>query len=187
MDSKKTKNKINNETVIKHNNDLNTKKKKPVITKKDMKNTYIDIDSNFDLLEKDLVKFKSEFTNFMIRFRQLRKEFRKYGKETTKKGRKNNMNDNLMVPKRKPTGFQVAVNLSKELCIFLNVSEDTKMNCSEVSRRMNIYFINNSLQEGVNIKLDKKLKDLLKPNKDEQITYFNLQKYLKKHYIKNNN
>ena len=120
----------------------------------------------------------------MVRFRQLRKEFRKYGKETTKKGRKNKMNDNLLVPKRKPTGFQVAVNLSKELCQFLNIEEDTKLNCSEVSRRMNIYFTNNSLQDGVNIKMDKKLKDLLKPEKDEQVTYFNLQKYLKKHYIK---
>ena len=160
---------------------------KEEVKKEVVKNTYIEIDEHFDFLEKDLVKFKSEFTDFMVRFRKLRKDFRKYGKDTTKKGRKTNMDNNLMVPKRKPTGFQVAVNLSKELCDFLNVSEDTKLNCSEVSRRMNIYFTNNSLQEGVDIKMDKKLKDLLKPGKDEQVTYFNLQKYLKKHYIKNKN
>jgi len=178
MDNKKGKNNRSEKSI---------NKKKPVVTKKDIQNNYIEIDSNFDSLEKDLVKFKSEFTSFMVRFRQLRKEFRKYGKETTKKGKKNNSDNNLIVSKKKPTGFQVAVNLSKELCEFLNISEDTKLNCSEVSRRMNLYFSNNSLQNGANITLDKKLKELLKPGKDDNITYFNLQKYLKKHYIKNNN
>mgnify|MGYP006419231219 FL=1 len=181
------KKKEQNEVVNKKITPVAIEEVKEEVKKEVVKNTYIEIDEHFDFLEKDLVKFKSEFTDFMVRFRKLRKDFRKYGKDTTKKGRKTKMDNNLMIPKRKPTGFQVAVNLSKELCDFLNVSEDTKLNCSEVSRRMNIYFTNNSLQEGVDIKMDKKLKDLLKPGKDEQVTYFNLQKYLKKHYIKNKN
>ena len=37
---------------------------------------------------------------------------------------------------------------------------------------------------GININLDSKLKSLLQVEKDVQLTYFNLQHYLSRHYIK---
>ena len=139
------------------------------------KNKFETIDEIFDLLEKELVKCKSDIMQTMVNFRKLRKEFRKYGKEMEKK---------KVEKKPKKTNYQEAFNISEELSTFLNVDKDIKLNCSDINRRMNIYINNNNLQEGVNITLDKKLKDLLKPEKKENVTFFNLQTFLKKHYIK---
>jgi hypothetical protein len=138
-------------------------------------NKYTPIDENFDILEKELVKCKSDIMQIMVKFRKLRTEFRKYGKEMEKKKVKKKQNT---------TNYQESFNISEELSTFLNVDKDIKLNCSEINRRINIYINKNNLQDGVNIKLDKKLKDLLKPGKKENITLFNLQIFLKKHYIK---
>ena len=48
------------------------------------------------------------------------------------------------------------------------------------------YISNHKLQDMTNRKriiLDDKLRNLLKPNGEEEITYFNLQKYLNAHFI----
>ena len=137
-------------------------------------NKYTPLDKNFDILEKELVKCKSDIMQIMVQFRKLRKDFRKYGIEMEKK----------KLGKNQKTNFQESFNISEDLSTFLNVDKDLKLNCSEINRKMNIYINNNNLQEGVNIKLDKKLKDLLKPEKKENITFFNLQTFLKNHYIK---
>ena len=133
---------------------------------------YTPIDENFDLLEKDLLKCKKDIMDIMVKFRKLRKEFRKYGKDMEKN-----------IKPKSNTNYQKSFNISEELSSFLNLDKDIKINCSEINRRINIYISNNNLQDGINIKLDKKLKELLKP-KNKNITYHNLQIFLKKHYIK---
>jgi chromatin remodeling complex protein RSC6 len=57
----------------------------------------------------------------------------------------------------------------------------------EVSKEINAYITANQLKDkvqGRQINPDAKLAKLLKIGKDETLTYFNLQKFLKIHFIK---
>jgi chromatin remodeling complex protein RSC6 len=54
-----------------------------------------------------------------------------------------------------------------------------------VTREINAYIRNNSLQDkenGRRINPDTKLKSLLKLKKGEELTYFNLQRYMSPHF-----
>jgi DNA topoisomerase-3 len=58
---------------------------------------------------------------------------------------------------------------------------------TEVSKEINQYIRANSLQDKSNgriIKADAKLKKLLNLADGDELTYFNLQKYMKHHFIK---
>jgi chromatin remodeling complex protein RSC6 len=70
---------------------------------------------------------------------------------------------------------------------FLGKTVGTEMARTEVSREINAYIQQNSLQDKANgrkIHPDAKLSQLLKLNKDDELTYFNLQRYMKHHFIK---
>lgn len=58
---------------------------------------------------------------------------------------------------------------------------------TEVSKEINNYIRTNKLQDASNgrkIIPDSKLKTLLNIKDDEELTYFNLQRYMKHHFIK---
>jgi chromatin remodeling complex protein RSC6 len=58
---------------------------------------------------------------------------------------------------------------------------------TEVTREINVYIRANKLQDvnnGRKINPDKKLATLLKLNKDDELTYFNLQRYMSSHFPK---
>jgi chromatin remodeling complex protein RSC6 len=55
---------------------------------------------------------------------------------------------------------------------------------SEVTKRVNIYAAEHNLKNGQKITLDAALKDLLNPPDGIDITYLNIQRYMKEHYIK---
>ena len=66
---------------------------------------------------------------------------------------------------------------------------DSKLARTEVTQYLIQYIKDNNLQWTENrkiIKPDSKLKKLLKPAKNEYVTYFNLQKLMNKHFIKKN-
>jgi len=96
--------------------------------------------------------------------------------------RKRRKNEN-----RAPSGFIKPCPISVELAKFLQKDAGTEMARTEVSKEINQYIVANSLRDKTNGRViipDKKLTALLKVGKDEQLTYFNLQKYLKPHFIK---
>ena len=77
--------------------------------------------------------------------------------------------------------------ISDELIEFLGKEKDTMMSRVEVSKEISAYITANQLKDRVSgrqINPDAKLAKLLKVGKDEVLTYFNLQKYLKVHFIK---
>ena len=89
-------------------------------------------------------------------------------------------------PNRPKTGFAKPTKLSPDLCDFLGVSHDTEIARTEVTRLINNYIKDKSLQDPVNkrqIKLDEKLHKLLNPPAGEVVTYFTLQSYMKVHFI----
>jgi upstream activation factor subunit UAF30 len=87
----------------------------------------------------------------------------------------------------KNNGFNREQQISEELRAFLGLPEGQLVSRSQVTRSVNKYVKDNGLKHPDNgrvLILDQKLKDLLKPPKDVEITYLNLQKYLSPHYIK---
>ena len=90
-------------------------------------------------------------------------------------------------PNRQPSGFVKPSVISDELIKFLGKEAGTMMSRVEVSKEINAYITTNQLKDKVSgrqINPDAKLAKLLKVGKDEVLTYFNLQKYLKVHFIK---
>jgi upstream activation factor subunit UAF30 len=87
---------------------------------------------------------------------------------------------------RAPSGFCKPTKISKELCEFIGKNEGTEISRVEVSRSLNDYIRKNKLQDihqGRKIVPDEKLKILLDIKHGEELTYFNLQRYLSKHFI----
>jgi len=88
---------------------------------------------------------------------------------------------------RAPSGFVKPTRISDELAKFLGKSVGTEMARTEVSKEINRYILANKLQDEKNgriIHADSNLTALLKLNRDDELTYFNLQRYMKHHFIK---
>ena len=87
----------------------------------------------------------------------------------------------------KNNGFNRKQAISEKLRKFLDLPEGELVSRSTVTRAINKYVTENSLKHPDNgriLMLDDKLKDLLQPPEDVQITFLNLQKYLSPHYTR---
>lgn len=85
----------------------------------------------------------------------------------------------------KPSGFAKPGYISPELCNFLGKPFGTEMARTDVTRYLTTYIREKGLQNKDNRKqiiCDDALQGLLKPQKNDVITYFNLQSYMKRHY-----
>lgn len=75
--------------------------------------------------------------------------------------------------------------ISPALCNFIGVIEGTEMARTEVIKFVNKYIKEKELQDNNNKKVivpDAKLQTLLQSKNSDEITYFNLQTYMKPHY-----
>jgi len=87
----------------------------------------------------------------------------------------------------KNNGFNRKQAISEKLRKFLDLPEGELVSRSTVTRAINKYVTENSLKHPDNgrlLMLDDKLKNLLQPPDDVQITFLNLQKYLSPHYTR---
>jgi len=129
----------------------------------------------------DIGVFKMQLTVMQQRIKDLEKNFKKQVKIIKK-----NINKNKNKGPRKPSGFAKPTPVSKELCEFMNKNEGTELARTEVTRALVSYIKENNLQNKENSKIiqaDEKLKCLLDLNDSDELTYFNLQKYMNKHFI----
>lgn len=104
----------------------------------------------------------------------------KIAQKLSSKKRRNNGN-------RKPSGFIKPTRISDELAAFLGKTIGTEMARTEVSKEINTYIQSHGLQDksnGRKINPDAKLTQLLKISKEDELTYFNLQKFMKHHFVK---
>ena len=107
------------------------------------------------------------------------KDFKINQKATSKKSKRSG--------NRKPSGFVRPTLISDELAIFLGKEIGTEMARTSVSKEINQYIRTHNLQEETNgrqINADEALRTLLKLGEDDLLTYFNLQKFMKHHFIK---
>ena len=133
---------------------------------------------------KDLEKLSKIIKGLANDMKKVKRVHEKEVKKALKSKRKKDPN----APKREPTGFARPSLMSPELCKFLGVSEDTMMSHPEATKGINAYIKAHNLQNPANkreIFPDKKLAKLLSgPTDGTQLTFFNLQKYIKHHFIK---
>jgi len=131
----------------------------------------------------ELNAISNRISRLRIEFRSLEKrwlrEMRTAQKSASKKKRR--------AVNRQPSGFVKPTKISDELATFLGKEKGSEMARTEVTRDINKYIRTHNLQDkenGRKINPDKKLCALLKLGKDEQLTYFNLQKYMSPHFAK---
>lgn len=118
-------------------------------------------------------------TEFRSLERQVSRDLKAAAKASQKRKRKTG--------NRAPSGFVKPTLISNELASFLGKPEGTEMARTEVTREINTYIREHKLQDkdnGRKIIPDKKLTSLLKIKKGEELTYFNLQKYMSPHFAK---
>ncbi len=88
---------------------------------------------------------------------------------------------------RAPSGFVKPTKISDELASFLGKEKGAEMARTDVTREINTYIRAHKLQDSTNgrkINPDKKLAALLKLKTTDELTYFNLQKYMSPHFAK---
>ena len=122
-----------------------------------------------------LVSLRSEVNELK---RQHARELRAANKAN--KRRKTNAN-------RAPSGFVKPTLISNELAAFLGKPEGSVLARTEVTREVNAYIRTQKLQDkdnGRKINPDAKLLKLRKLKKGDELTYFNLQKYMAAHFAK---
>lgn len=140
------------------------------------------IDSQFTSLLSTLSQFKTQITSLAVQLRTLektvKKEVKQHKREVTKKQTKGS---------RKPSGFAEAAPISNDLCDFLGKDYGATVARTEVTKFICTYIRENSLTNNENkrvIKPDNKLKSLLGTDDETVVTYFNIQRFMNKHFIK---
>jgi len=86
-----------------------------------------------------------------------------------------------------PSGFAKPTKISDELCAFLSVAKGTEMSRTEVTRHINEYVKKNNLFNTENKRVilpNAALKKLLGCKDSDEVTYFNLQKWMKGHFVR---
>ena len=159
-----------------------------------------DLTERFDEILKRHTTWLSEGKELTKLFKTLHLEHKKVVKTLKKNTRGKQRRVLKEGETRGPSGFTVPAPISDELAKFLGEKKGSLVPRTEVTRAVNLYVKNKNLQNPSNRKIiipDAKLKKLLGPldtvtkNKktgltDSEVgyTYFNLQKYLKPHFIK---
>jgi upstream activation factor subunit UAF30 len=149
------------------------------------------------VVEEPISTVFGQFTDFMAKLQavsasmsSIRTEFRGIERQVTrelKAAAKINAKRKRKTGNRAPSGFVKPTLISNELAGFLGKPEGTEMARTEVTREINAYIREHKLQDkdnGRKIIADKKLTGLLKLKKDDELTYFNLQKYMSPHFAK---
>lgn len=80
--------------------------------------------------------------------------------------------------------FTKPVKISDELCSFLGVAKDTQVSRSQVTKGVMAYARSHNLMDKQTIKADITLRKLLTLNEGDALTILNLQRFLRRHYIK---
>ena len=139
------------------------------------------VEAQFVRISQKIANLRSDVSLLNGEFRTLCKFYGRERRETArlvKKGGRRQGNT-------KPSGFAKPGYISPELCNFLGKPDGTEMARTDVTKYLTMYIKDNNLQNQKNKKeiiCDKALEGLLQPDKDDIITYFNLQSYMKRHY-----
>jgi upstream activation factor subunit UAF30 len=136
------------------------------------------------------VEFLAKLQQLGVLISSLKAEYRTLEKKWTrelKTAQKQSSKRKRKAGNRAPSGFVKPTRISDELAKFLEKPSGSEMARTEVTRDINKYIRTNNLQDkenGRKINPDSKLATLLKLKKTDELTYFNLQRYMSPHFAK---
>ena len=138
------------------------------------------IGAQFDTVLSTLSAFRTQITQIQQVVRGLEKQVKKEVKGLRRDAQKGKARSN-----RKRSGFAQPAKISRELCAFMEKTEGTEVARTAVTQYVINYITDNKLQNPQNrktIKPDDKLRKLLGVSPSDEVTYFNLQKYMNRHF-----
>ena len=141
-------------------------------------------------LAEQSVEFITKLQQLGAMIASLKVEYRSLEKKWTrelKTAQKQSSKRKKRAGSRAPSGFVKPTRISDELAKFLEKPAGSEMARTEVTRDINKYIRTHKLQDEANgrkINPDSKLAALLKLNKSDELTYFNLQRYMSPHFAK---
>jgi chromatin remodeling complex protein RSC6 len=142
----------------------------------------MELDNRFNTINDTLTLFKMQINEIQKLVKSLEKDVKK---ELKHKQDKDNMK------KRIPSGFAKPCKVSDKLCEFINIPYDSEIARTEVTKLLNQYIKDNKLKNSKNkIVPDDKLKNLLEIQDEtelENLSFFNIQKYMNKHFYHQKN
>ena len=140
------------------------------------------IESQFNSLLQDLSCFKLQLHDIQSKVKLLEKSITK---ELKSKGKQEKKQTTLKI--QLPSGFDKPALISDEMCLFAGKPIGSAMSLTELLQFITNYIRDNKCQDMTERKIinpDEALIKLLHlKSPDEQVTYFNLQKYLSIHYL----
>ena len=177
--TKSTKSKAKTDVVVTPPVVENTKVSEKVVTE----NTEVVLSDAFS-------EFMAKFQTLVSQMNALKSDFRNLEKKATKElkaAQKLSSKRKRKSGNRSPSGFVKPTLISSELANFLKKPLGTEMARTDVTREINGYIRANNLQDkqnGRKINPDTHLATLLKIGSGEELTYFNLQRYMSPHFAK---
>lgn len=166
-------------------------KKQKVAKKAAPKNTgeektfHEELKETFGGLLGNISSLKSQLTAFSQQLKALEKKIHKKMKQLEKENQKSKNKGN-----RNPSGFANPTKISEQLCDFMKIPNGSEMARTDVTKYIIKYIKENELQNKENAKMidpNQTLKSLLDVKENEPLTYFNIQRYMNKHFIKSHN
>jgi len=141
-------------------------------------------------LAEQSVEFHAKLQQLSVLISSLKTEYRALEKKWSrelKSAQKQSSKRKRKSGNRAPSGFVKPTRISDELAKFLEKPVGSEMARTEVTRDINAYIRTHNLQDkenGRKINPDSKLASLLKLKKTDELTYFNLQRYMSPHFAK---
>ena len=150
---------------------------------------HVDAEVDAPVAEKS-VEFLAKLQQLGVVISTLKTEYRALEKQWSrelKTAQKQSSKRKRKAGNRAPSGFVKPTRISDELAKFLEKPTGSEMARTEVTRDINKYIRTHNLQDkenGRKINPDTKLAALLKLKKTDELTYFNLQRYMSPHFAK---
>jgi len=142
------------------------------------------LDEDLKAVTGNLTTLKETVAAMLAQVKKLDKRVHREIKDARKRKRRAAPVEGEEAKPRVPSIFERPVQVTDELCAFLSKAKGTLMSRSEVTKAVNVYVKEKNLKDKHAITPDAALKKLLAIADGEPLTYFNLQKYLNRHYVK---
>jgi chromatin remodeling complex protein RSC6 len=142
------------------------------------------LSDEFTAILAEMTSLRSSLSALTTRMRGLQKRTEREIKVAQKAGKKKK---STATGDRKPSGFVKPALITNQLAAFLGKPSGTEMARTDVTREINAYIRQNNLQDPTNgrrIIPDASLGALLNVGASDELTYFNLQRYMSPHFIK---
>ena len=145
---------------------------------------------SIELVSQRMTEFSAKLQQLISLFSTVKSDFKTLEKSVSREmklAQKASAKKRQSSGNRKPSGFVKPARISDELAAFLGKESGTEMSRTDVSKEINAYIVKHKLKNAHNGRIihpDAKLTKLLKVQKDDELTFFNLQRYMKPHFAK---